>query len=417
MKNYLLLVGVIITTQISSQNYDFLFFQEKYDSIAIKTNKLETIDDYYWYSRVLIKNRDFNNAIETLEEGCQQFNDDKLIKLLANTLYNTGNYNSALPLLEKYSDIYEMFVKQIKVLEFYDKNNKAITLLESEIQTDSLNTELLELLARNYAKIDSTDLAINNYNKVIEINPNNQLILQRLTNLYIQNKQYIEALNLCDYILDNDSTNLRFIKYKGIVSFAIKDFQMAEWCFQDLTNSGDSTSFVLKNLGISQYNLNGFDEAIENLSKAVEKNDKDFDAFFFLGLSYLKRNHIEQGLYNIEYAKQLLEPNPIILSAIYTELALFYLRIEEFEKAVNNYQTAYNNNPKPDVIFYIANIYYHNLKDYEKALLQFKNFIDLIKDLEPEKEEKKSPNEERISLKESAEFYIKKIEEENFWKN
>lgn len=415
MKKYLLIVSVIITTQLSSQNYEFLFFQEKYDSIVVSTNKLETIDDYYWYSRVLIQNRDFINAISTLQKGYEIFENDKIAKLLANTLYNTGQYNKALPLLQLYNYDYDIFIKNIKVLEFYDKNNNVISLLEDAVKTDSLNTEIIELLARNYAKIDSTNLAINYYNKIKEINPNNQLVLQRLTNLYIQNKQYTEAINLCNYVLDNDSTNLKFIKYKGMASFAIKDFQMAEWCFQDLVDSGDSTSYVLKNLGISQYNLNGFDEAINNLSKTVEKNDQDFDAFFFLGLSHLKRNYIEEGLYNIGYAKQLLEPNPIILSAIYTELALFYLRIKDFNKAVHNYQMAYNNIPKPDVIFYIANIYYHDLKNYDKALFNFEKYLDLIKDLVPEKREKKSPDEEIISLKESAEIYIKKINEDKFW--
>lgn len=415
MKKYLLIVSVIITTQLSSQNYEFLFFQEKYDSIVVSTNKLETIDDYYWYSRVLIQNRDFINAISTLQKGYEIFENDKIAKLLANTLYNTGQYNKALPLLQLYNSDYDIFIKNIKVLEFYDKNNNVISLLEDAVKTDSLNTEIIELLARNYAKIDSTNLAINYYNKIKEINPNNQLVLQRLTNLYIQNKQYTEAINLCNYVLDNDSTNLKFIKYKGMASFAIKDFQMAEWCFQDLVDSGDSTSYVLKNLGISQYNLNGFDEAINNLSKTVEKNDQDFDAFFFLGLSHLKRNYIEEGLYNIGYAKQLLEPNPIILSAIYTELALFYLRIKDFNKAVHNYQMAYNNIPKPDVIFYIANIYYHDLKNYDKALFNFEKYLDLIKDLVPEKREKKSPDEEIISLKESAEIYIKKINEDKFW--
>ncbi len=417
MKKYLLIVSIIITTQISSQNYDFLFFQEKYDSIAIKTNKLETIDDYYWYSRVLIQKRDFNNAIKTLEGGCEQFDEDKLKILLANTLYSQGRYNKALPLLEIYDNNYELFVKQIKVLEFYDKNNKAIKLLENAVQTDSLNTELIELLARNYAKIDSINLAINYYNKVIDINPNNQIILQRVTNLYIQNKQYIEAINLCNYVLDNDSTNLKFIKYKGIASYAIKDFQMAEWCFQDLVNSGDSTSFILKNLGISQYNLNGFDEAIDNLSKALEKNDQDFDASFFLGLSYLKRNHNESGLYYIEYAKQLLEPSPIVVSAIHTELALFYIRTNEFEKALDNYQIAYNNVPKPDVIFYIANIYYNDLKDYDKALTYFKKFLVLLEDLESDTSVNENSNLKRISLKDSAEYFIKQIEEDKFWNN
>ncbi len=415
MRKNLLLMLIVMSVTVHSQNFELLFLQDNYDQIISETKKLETADDYFWYSKALIQKRDFNNAILILQKGYEIFEDEKIAKLLANTLYNTGQYNKALPYFEFYADDYEMFVKQIKVLEFYDKNKKAITLLENAVETDSLNSELLELLARNYAKVDSANLAINYYNKIIDINPENQLVLQRLTNLYIQNKKYIEAINLCDYALEKDSTNLKFIKYKGMASFAIKDFQMAEWCFQDLVDSGDSTIFTLKNLGISQYNLNGFDESIENLSKVVEKNDQDFDAVFFLALGYLKRNETEKGLFYIEYARELLEPNPIILSTLYSEKALFYIRIKEFDKAVESYEIAYENSFKPDIMFYVGSLYYNDLKNYDKALLHFENYLDLIKDLKPEERENSLPNQKTISLKESAEFYINKIKEEQFW--
>ncbi len=415
MKRLIIVASFFLSFNVFSQNYELLFLQEDYDSIMVQAEKFENSHDYFWYSKAILEKGDYLKAISVLEEGNDAFQDVRIAKLLANSLFNTGQYNKALPILELHNDDPEMLIKQVRTLEFYDKNQSAINLLKNSLEKDSLNINSLELLARIYTKIDSIDLAITNYEKLIDQNPNNQLVMQRLINLYIQNKQYTEAIELCDYVLYTDSCNLKFIKLKGIASFVRKDFPMAEWCFQDLVDNGDSTILTLKNLGISQYNLFGYDDAIENLSIVFKKNDKDFEAVYFLGLSHLKRNEAQEGLDYLKYAEKLLEPNPIILSTMYIEKALFYTRIREFNKAVDSYEIAFNHIPKPEHIFYIAEIYRNDLKDYDKALRHYEKFLELLKDMETEKIDEEQQNTISISLKESAEYYIKKIKEDNFW--
>ena len=83
--------------------------------------------------------------------------------------------------LEKYEkaieinpDDTEIILEYAKALSKYNKDTEAIAAYSKVLSLDANNTEAQELLADTYVKTDETDKAILEYNKTLELLPDNE---------------------------------------------------------------------------------------------------------------------------------------------------------------------------------------------------------------------------------------------------
>jgi tetratricopeptide (TPR) repeat protein len=411
---YCILIGNLIFAQ---EGYDLLFLKDEYDQILSKSQVLETPKDYYWNSVILDKKGEILKAIELLNEGITKFDSIQIIEtLLADFLYKTGQYSKAKPLLEKYNDKSDNFIKYINVLEFQSEYDEAIKLLQRETLRDSLNLEYLVHLGDNYIRVDSIEPAIKIFSKILRINPNDQLTALKFANLLFKKMNYSQAIEICDLGLRSDSTNRKLIKLKGMAGFNKNDFQLAEQCFEFLYGQGDSGQFILKHLGISEFNNSSFKISREHLLKAFQLDSNDIEVCYMLGRCYLNSMEPAKGLYFFERAESLMQPDPKILSALYTDKQSIYSTLEDYEKSLLCYQKAYEYNPKPEYIFSIASLYQNRLNNQRQALEYYEKFLSLLPEKTDTLPSSVNKNQTVISLRIIAEKNITKIKEELFFK-
>ena len=260
----------------SQNNYELLYLNGDFEQILSTAEKRSTVEDCYWYSFILNKQGKTLEAIEILEEELFKFKENKSLELLiSNFYYEAGSLLKAKPYLEKYQENPEIFMQLIKTFEFENNNKLAIELLDKKIAIDSMNIQYLTHLGDNYYQIDSFGLALVYYDKILTLNPNDQLTANKLANLYFKIKNYEKSIEICDLVLINDSTNKKFIKTKGISSFNKKDFKTAETCLNYIYNNGDSSKFILKHLGISEFNNYLFVTSRKHLLMAYELDTND----------------------------------------------------------------------------------------------------------------------------------------------
>ncbi|UCH14982.1 MAG: hypothetical protein JSV22_03200, partial [Bacteroidales bacterium] len=214
--------------------------------------------------------------------------------------------------------------------------------------------------------------------------------------------------------LKNDSTNKKFVKIKGMSSFGKGDFKTAANCFNSLLNKGDSSSFILKHLGISEFNNSLFKTSKEHLLLAFNLDSNDIETCFYLGKAFLNSTSPEKGLYYFNRADSLLQPNPLLLSALYVEKKSVYITIEKYNEALHCYEMAYKYDPMPEYLFYIASLYQNKLDDKKKALEFYEMFLNKLPPM-PESEQNVKKNQVVISLKKTAETNIRLIKEELFF--
>ena len=417
MKTFAWLSFLLINTAIFAQeNYDLLYLQKEYQQIIEKSAKLITPEDYYWNSVMLDKTGKTLEAIDVLNKGVSLFeNNVNIEKLLADFLYKTGQYTLAKPILIRYMYNSEDFIKYIKILEFQEEYKTAIDLLKSAIDDDTANLDYLQHLGKNYHQIDSIDRAIEVFKEVLTINPKDQSNALRLASLLIKDKQYAKAIEICDIGLLNDATNKKLIRTKGIASFTIKEFEISETCFQYLFDEGDTTTFVLKRLGISFFQNNLYSYAQRHLMQAFQNNPKDLEICYFLGKCYLYTHEPEEGLYYFDLVESLLQPDPKTLASLYMDKENIYSRLGNFKEALYCYQKAYEYNPKPEYIFHIAMLYQNRLNDPKSALKNYERFLNLLPD-NAEVDSIDWPKDEiTVALKSRAEDNISNIKKDLFF--
>jgi len=412
-----LAIGLFISLSAYSQeSFETLFIKGDYDSIVLKTKALNNANDYYWNSLIADKYGKTLKAIDVLYNGLKKYqNNQKLEKLLTEYLYKTGQYSQAKPFLFKYIDKADVFVKLLNVLEFEGDYLQAISLLETKIKTDSLNYEYLSKLGDNYFQIDSLNTAAIFFEKLLLQNPNDQQNAYKLANLYLKNKAYTNAIDICDAVLRNDKANSKFIRIKGIASFNNSDFKLSAECFNQLLEQGDTGKFILKHLGISEYRNEKFKESKEHLLMAYKIDSKDFETTYYLGKAFMNSTSPKAGLYYFNKVDSLLQPDPKVISSLYFDKQTIYSALGNYQEALKCYEMAYKFDSKPEYLFYIASLYQYSLNNKKKAIEYYEKFLAQL----PPKPKSENIYQERqitVSLQKVAEDNIVFLKEELFFK-
>jgi tetratricopeptide (TPR) repeat protein len=405
----------LITSFVFGQdNYELLYLNHDFEQILSVARSKITPDDYYWLSVVQDQIGQSLMAMQTLEEGIARFEENPQLELLVcDIYYQTGNYLKALPFLEKYQEKTEIFLKYVNVLEFQNQYAKSIDLLLKRLNQDSLNINYLLHLGDNYYQLDSIVLALHYYNKAFVQNQEDQSTANKLASIYLKKKEFNKSIEVCDIILGKDSTNTRFLKLKGMASFNLKDYPTAEACLSFLYHTGDSGKFVLKHLGISELNNTNYEVSRKHLLRGYQLDSNDFELCFYLGRSFLNSPQPEKGIYYFDRSDSLIQPDPLTLSAIYIEKQSVYTVLGNYREALNCYNQAYQYNPKPEYLFYMALMYQHDLGDQLKALDYYNGFLANLPPL-PDTVDQLYENQITISLKSIAEQNIVRIKEDLF---
>ena len=412
----LLVIGLGIALQMPGQDpYELMFLKKEYQEIIARSSPPGVAEDYYWQARALGQTVSAEQGIKCLQEGLAAYPEDvNLEMLLADFLYNTGDYAGAKPLLVKYSAQHASFMQLVRVLEFQSKRSEAICLLNERMQTDSTNIEYIARLADNYYQADSLEKALSLYAQLTRLNPRDQVALARQANILLQLQQFEAAIAVCDTALAVDSTNMTIQRIKGIASFRDSDFKTAALIFRQLLAEGDTTKATLKHLGISEIKIYDYLAARKHLLLAFGLDPMDYEISFFLGRAFLNSTMPDSGLYYLERADSLLQPDPEVLAAIYTEKVSIYGTLNAYDKALQNYEKAYALSPKPEYLFYMASLYRYRLEDKARALTYYTRFLEQLPPPD-EKEKQTLKNQGAISMKKVAQESIAELREELFF--
>lgn len=136
--------------------------------------------------------------------------------------------------------------------------------------------------------------------------------------------------------------NLAYLKELGALVYYKKNCKSAKIIYKKLTElepkSGDNFAF----LGFLHYELEEYEEAIENFKKAVSLvEDKSF-INFLLGNAYSRTGKIMEA---IKYYDLAIFNNLDIYN-IHVDFAKKYEDMGRFEKALKEYTTAYEIDPR-----------------------------------------------------------------------
>jgi len=249
------------------------------------------------------------------------------------------------------------------------ERESALTNLSQIITEDPNNAFAYYVKGMIYKNTLEYDLAIKEYEKVVELIPQNDKLISELAQLYQDNDQFIEAtetyiklgkLKPSPHILDN------FLAYQvsatgylnlGDYYSSIGNIDQAISAYNKVTQfSEDKRSIAIAYYRLGLINLKGKEYKQAIMEKVLSQKfyplyieDFTFDnfaqAFIEIGDMHYNAGELQNAYQNYEIALQLADSNYILSEAHY-KLGLSYYRSQDYENAVREGEIALSLNPE-----------------------------------------------------------------------
>lgn len=243
------------------------------------------------------------------------------------------------------------------------------------LKIDSTNFTVYKQLA-NLNKGEMNLTKIGYLEKANEINPIDPDVVFDLCELYFKMNFFDKASNILQPALDADSTNLQLLKMKMPISMASKKYDEAIKTGEKLLSYGDSSTFVLNNLGKSYFFNLDYKNALKHFL-VIESKSMDSEALYYaIGLSY-------RGLKDYKNAIPYLEK--AIQEGISTKIASYYGLLGDSFEGVNKnteanaaYKKGLQFENNGSLLYNIALVYETKLNDKKNAIDYYEQYLKTI---------------------------------------
>lgn len=251
---------------------------------------------------------------------------DKLIEILAkfqqeknqcndnfNNFLNAldNSINEAQDLYNKYSTYwlndYNKYHAIIAYLTKIDNSQKANILL-SELKTlfpENKKVTLLEAIKSEIS--NNTNDAIENYYKLLEKEPNNNVYKLNLANLLSENNQNDKAIELYEAIIQDEPSNIIALNNLANLYQKEMEYQKSLKLYQDALSLEPNNVEILYNYGSLLQILGNFNEAISCFRQVLRLDFNYYRAHFNLSTILLTQGNFVEGFNEYEYRRILPE--------------------------------------------------------------------------------------------------------------
>jgi tetratricopeptide (TPR) repeat protein/glycosyltransferase involved in cell wall biosynthesis len=246
-------------------------------------------------------------------------------------------------------------------------NNQQLTLTSalSHREREIIN---YNYLGNSYQKQKMHPEAIECYQKVIELDPDNSKAYNNLGLVYYAQKQLSEALECYQKALQLNPDYVKAYNNLGIIYYEQGQFQQAKECYKKAIELEPNNVKAYNNLGNIYKELERFSEAVECYRKALSLEPNYPKAYSNMGVTYQEQRLFPEAMENLRKAIEL-EPNSAEayynLSVVYYELGCLSEAIKCCQKAIElqpNLGLAYCHR---GLLFLSSGNFDRGLKDYE----------------------------------------------------
>lgn len=356
-------------------------------------------------------------AIMTLQLALSHYPEDlRLSRMLAGQYFDAGDYAQALQIyqelvLQDSTDV-SSWLKLAEMASFRQQYEEAINALNQVLVLDSMNLSSLMMMGDILNRHNNTGAVIY-YRRAYRMYPDNQKAAYALGNWLIHANQAWQTIPICKHMLDIDTTSIRFSKLLAYAYYKIGEPSPAVRYFEYAGELGDSTAFTFKFKGISQYLRTDFAAAIEALDMAVKKDSLDAEVHFFLGASLATTTRKEKAMWHLNKSLELMQPDPSVVSRIYSEQGNIKRLEMKYEEAYDLYNKAWEADSTNVIsLYFMASILDNSMHRSAEALVDYQRYIDALDRL-PEKDDSK----QGVSVRAIVEDRIVTLKEEQFFRD
>ncbi len=414
----LILVLIAVQFSLSAQNTElFQALQKKnWNTLIQKSNqaiqaKSNNYGAYYWKQYALIEQGKTTEAIEVLKKAFKSCENKLTVRSeLANLYFLQGMYLQAKTeldiLLKEQNPDFRTFKQRVLIHEFSKEKLAAINLLHRAKNNDAKQAFYWIHLGDNYKQLGQFDDAIKFYEYALALNPLDYQTSSKLARVYLK-VDPDAALDLCDMILEKDSTNIRFIQITASAYIRLEKRESALLQYEKAMLLGDSTLNTIRNAGIIYQKANKPTKALNLLTKSYQVDSTNVKVVFYLAMAEAHLFNPDRGLELFDELLQLMQADSSILSMIHKEKGIIYGDKKMHTAALNNYLLAHKLNPKKKFYLYLIAEQYDALGNKKEAIKYYQLLLGSI-------DEKTSQDLLSSSLLNYSKSRIDKLKEDLF---
>ena len=237
-------------------------------------------------------------------------------------------------------------------------------------------------IARCYDELEQIDDAIEFYKKAIDINPHNIYAITQYADVLVKKKgDNDSAINVLDQGIKNNptqpinTTNISWLfRLKGEIFWKKDETAESVDCYEEAVKNGGGThAFCYLRIGHGYYKLNNHEKSISAFEKCYDLSDqyKDGFTYYWMADSLKRAKRYEEA---IKYSQLAIDINDERINRFaYSILGFSKLKVEDYQGSVS----AYLNSSKDKWDLNNLGKSYYALKQYENALNEFNNVIEI----------------------------------------
>jgi tetratricopeptide (TPR) repeat protein len=208
------------------------------------------------------------------------------------------------------------------------------------------------------------------------LNPEEADVAFSLSEFYFKMKMYGKALDILRPPLQADTANFQLLKMTMPINIALKNYNEAIKTGEKLLNYGDSSTFVINNLGKSHFLLLDYKNALKYFHQ-MEKDDVVSEGLLYnIGMSY-------RGIK--DYTNAILYLQKAIKEGISDKIASYYGLIgDSYENITKNddanraYKKGLQFENNGSLLYNIALVYETKLGDKKNAISYYDQYLKTI---------------------------------------
>ena len=228
-------------------------------------------------------------------------------------------------------------------------------------------------IANEHHKKKNYILAINIYKQLLNVDPNNKIILNALGISLLENKTYTEAINCFTKIIKIYPTFIDAQYNLGITFKELKKFKMAIVCFEKVIKIDQNHFNSINNIAQLFHKIKKYKKAIISYKKIIKINPTYIHAYNNLGKIF---SDLKEYSNAINYYKQSVEIDPNYLVSHYNMGVVFY-EINDYQNAINCYEKTLKIDPNFVLALFNLGMVSKKKNNFQKAQKYFEKAISI----------------------------------------
>ena len=196
---------------------------------------------------------------------------------------------------------------------------------------------------------------------------------------HIHQQNYQQALVDFTQVIDRQD-NLLGAAYSNrcLVNLQLQNYSAAKAdCTNAIQYNSDNIEAYL-NLGLAYYGREEYDRAIAQYQQVIQRDRDDYRAYYNRGLANFALKNYQQTI--TDYHLALMSPRIVDAeqkTTIYNDLALSYMMLEDYDRAIANFDRAITLKPDNYNAYFNRGCAHHRQENYLAAIKDFTQVVQL----------------------------------------